>query len=491
MAIRSAPYFLATSSSDWDFSRCCHSGVRLPGRARGISSARAAFSRKRAPNRADEPGYIVGDAHSVHHSADPFCYPTGIESGAEEDIWVTDGYGNARVHHFNSTGDLIGSFGNPGSGPLEFVIPHGVLRRPTGELLVSDRVNERLQVIDPRGVMVDCWPGLHFPNNIATTDHEVYYVAELGNFVQGLPQETTIVPEAPYARVTVRDSSGALLAEILPAPGLPRDTWFAPHVWPHAPQFCKSLAVSTQAPWHEVPRRHTQAPSLQVAPFLHTTPHAPQFVESEGNGTHAPAHGVSPAAQEVEHDPMSQTSFRAQLVPQAPQWAIFERSSTQAPPQDAWPSGHVHTPPLQIWSAAQATPQAPQLAGSLVVDLHSDPQRVVPSAQPRAAQPLAQAEGTAPELGNTKTLSVEPPSPTTGLKEIDPHGLLFGKVKADLQGFLESLGNQLYNNPAEAVNVGPSVNTPETIKERKVVAEVAVKPTKAAEEVILRLSAHA
>ncbi len=56
--IGNSPYFFATSSSDWDFSRCCHSGVRLPGRARGISSARAAFSRKRAPNSAlaDELG---------------------------------------------------------------------------------------------------------------------------------------------------------------------------------------------------------------------------------------------------------------------------------------------------------------------------------------------------------------------------------------------------------------------------------------------------
>ena len=50
--IGNSPYFFATSSSDCDFSRCCHSGVRLPGRARGISSARAAFSRKRAPNSA-------------------------------------------------------------------------------------------------------------------------------------------------------------------------------------------------------------------------------------------------------------------------------------------------------------------------------------------------------------------------------------------------------------------------------------------------------
>jgi phage tail sheath protein FI len=77
------------------------------------------------------------------------------------------------------------------------------------------------------------------------------------------------------------------------------------------------------------------------------------------------------------------------------------------------------------------------------------------------------------------------------LKEIDPHGLLFGKVGADLQNFLESLGNQLYNNPAEAVNVGPSVNTKETIAKNEVVADVKVKPTKAAEVVTLRLSAQA
>lgn len=77
------------------------------------------------------------------------------------------------------------------------------------------------------------------------------------------------------------------------------------------------------------------------------------------------------------------------------------------------------------------------------------------------------------------------------LKEIDPHNLLLNKVKGDLQHFLESLGVQLFNNPAEAVNVGPSVNTKETLAKNEVVAEVKVKPTKAAEVVTLRLSAQA
>jgi hypothetical protein len=180
-------------------------------------------------SRIAETGYIVGDVHSVRRSAGPFCYPTGIESGTARDIWVTDGYGNARVHHFMTNGELLASFGNPGRGPLEFVIPHGVLRLPSGQLLVCDRENERAQIIDPAGRMVGAWTGLHFPNNIATADHSVYYVAELGNLVQGVPAETRIVRDAPYARVTARDSTGKLIAEILPAPGAEPDIFFAPH----------------------------------------------------------------------------------------------------------------------------------------------------------------------------------------------------------------------------------------------------------------------
>ncbi len=48
-------YRRATSSSCAERCRCCHSGVRRPGLRRGISSARAAHSRKREANRAEPP----------------------------------------------------------------------------------------------------------------------------------------------------------------------------------------------------------------------------------------------------------------------------------------------------------------------------------------------------------------------------------------------------------------------------------------------------
>ena len=49
----------ATCCRSWAFSRCCQSGVRCPGRRRGMSSARAAFSRKRAANNGLEPSCSI------------------------------------------------------------------------------------------------------------------------------------------------------------------------------------------------------------------------------------------------------------------------------------------------------------------------------------------------------------------------------------------------------------------------------------------------
>jgi len=43
------------------------------------------------------------------------------------DLYVSDGYGNARVHQFSPDGELRRSWGEPGIGPGQFMIPHGGL----------------------------------------------------------------------------------------------------------------------------------------------------------------------------------------------------------------------------------------------------------------------------------------------------------------------------------------------------------------------------
>lgn len=75
-------------------------------------------------------------------------------------------------------------------------------------------------------------------------------------------------------------------------------------------------------------------------------------------------------------------------------------------------------------------------------------------------------------------------------KDIDPKGQLFNRVNGRLTAFLTSLGNQLFNNPGEAVNTGPGVNTPKTIAEKLVIADIAVQPSPTSEIAVLNVSAQ-
>jgi DNA-binding beta-propeller fold protein YncE len=180
-------------------------------------------------DQAATTGYQPGYPHTVIRSAPPFCYPTdGSESPDGEQILVSDGYGNARLHRFSRTGKLLGSFGDPGHGPSQFVIPHGIHVDPDGTTYVSDRENERVQIFGADGGFLDSWPDLNCPNNLTRGRDGYYYVAELGRSVQGPPGGRYLVKDAIPARVTVRDSRGKIVAEWRPPPagdGL----FFAPH----------------------------------------------------------------------------------------------------------------------------------------------------------------------------------------------------------------------------------------------------------------------
>jgi sugar lactone lactonase YvrE len=73
-------------------------------------------------------------------------------------MFITDGYGNARVHKFAADGTHLFSWGEPGSGPGEFRLPHGVWIDRRGRVLVCDRENDRVQVFDQDGKFLHQWP---------------------------------------------------------------------------------------------------------------------------------------------------------------------------------------------------------------------------------------------------------------------------------------------------------------------------------------------
>ena len=130
----------------------------------------------------------------VKRAAGPFNGPSGIAVSREGDIFVSDGYFNARVHRFLADGELLLSWGAPGyEGPGEFNLVHGVVIDNDGRVIVCDRQNHRLQVFDQQGKHVATWTGFRKPGDVAVDAEGTVFVAELDH------------------RVTVLDGSGNVL----------------------------------------------------------------------------------------------------------------------------------------------------------------------------------------------------------------------------------------------------------------------------------------
>ena len=82
---------------------------------------------------------------------DPFRKPTEAVVAPNGDIYVSDGYDNARVHRYDAEGNHIHSWGGWGDGPSQFALSHCVRIDRYGRLWVCDRENQRNQLFDLEG----------------------------------------------------------------------------------------------------------------------------------------------------------------------------------------------------------------------------------------------------------------------------------------------------------------------------------------------------
>lgn len=108
----------------------------------------------------------------------PFNSPTDVAVAPDGEIYVTDGYGNTRVHRFAPDGRHLASWGRLGSAPGAFVTPHAVTVDPRDRVLVADRENNRIQVFDRAGRLLDVWGGMHKPMDVVVDDRGVVLVSD-------------------------------------------------------------------------------------------------------------------------------------------------------------------------------------------------------------------------------------------------------------------------------------------------------------------------
>jgi DNA-binding beta-propeller fold protein YncE len=80
-----------------------------------------------------------------------FRQPTDVAWDSEGNIYITDGYVNSRVAKYDKNGDWVKSWGDKGTAPGQFRLPHAIAIDRNNNVYVGDRTNHRIQVFDTEG----------------------------------------------------------------------------------------------------------------------------------------------------------------------------------------------------------------------------------------------------------------------------------------------------------------------------------------------------
>ena len=153
-------------------------------------------------NRSTEHPIIVFDRDGNVLStwgAGLFAFPHTIRSDAQDNLWIVD-RDHAQMFYFSTTGTLLRTIGTRGyrsdtgvdpkdfssvayrnvtHGGGPFNLPHGAWIDRRGRVLVCDRENDRVQVFDQDGKLLEIWPTkLIGPATFYVDADDVVYIPE-------------------------------------------------------------------------------------------------------------------------------------------------------------------------------------------------------------------------------------------------------------------------------------------------------------------------
>ncbi len=162
---------------------------------------------------------------SSRHSGEPFNQPTKVAFDPENgDLYISDGYGNARVHKYTAEGEHLFSWGDYGTDPGEFNLVHSVCTDAAGQVYVADRENHRVQIFDREGTYLAQWNNLHRPCGLHIEGDRAY--------IGQLPSHLDVNADFPNlgACVSIHDLTGRRLARLgAPHAGEEAGQFTAPH----------------------------------------------------------------------------------------------------------------------------------------------------------------------------------------------------------------------------------------------------------------------
>ena len=126
-------------------------------------------------------------------SRDLFNQPNHVAVAPNGDVYVSDGYQNARVVHFSGDGRFIRIIGGTkGSQPGQLQLPHGVALDSRGRILVNDSDNQRVSIFDRDGRFVETWS---YPSRggIAVAADDTVYISDVNVGIVNIVKDGTLI----------------------------------------------------------------------------------------------------------------------------------------------------------------------------------------------------------------------------------------------------------------------------------------------------------
>ena len=147
-------------------------------------------------------------------SGDPFSSPTHVAIDPQNgDLYVSDGYKDARVHKYAPDGRHLLSWGESGTGEGQLSVPHNITTDRDGWVYVADRENQRIQIFDSNGRFETQW-GLDLarPGCVDVKHINGERLAYVGEFFGGF--FTNAMGTGLGPRISILDGRGKVQARL-------------------------------------------------------------------------------------------------------------------------------------------------------------------------------------------------------------------------------------------------------------------------------------
>lgn len=150
-----------------------------------------------------------------------FDKPTDMAVLPSGDVFVSDGYGNRRIMHFDAKGKYVNQWGEAGIKPGQFALPHSIVADSRGRLYVADRENARVQVFNTKGKLLAVWSNVVTPWGLWISKNDEIWVCGSSCFRKQGSDEWVVLPPSDQVVMKLNQKGEVLLRIPLPKTTLP------------------------------------------------------------------------------------------------------------------------------------------------------------------------------------------------------------------------------------------------------------------------------